>query len=80
MLINNLAVAPAHRARGLGRGLVMHLLEIGRAASCRRARLEVRPSNRPARRLYRRLGFRRQRVRPRYYGDGEDAWVLGRSL
>ncbi len=80
LLINNIAVAPTHRSRGVGRGLLRHVLEIGRAARCRRALLEVRPSNKPARGLYRGLGFRRLGVRRRYYGDGEDAWVLVRSL
>lgn len=45
--------------------------------------LEVRPSNRAARRLYARYGFERIGTRPGYYpaGDGrEDALLLSRDL
>lgn len=45
--------------------------------------LEVRPSNRAARRLYARYGFERIATRPGYYpaGDGrEDALLLSRDL
>ena len=38
--------------------------------------LEVRPSNRRAQLLYRRLGYHVIGRRPRYYGDGEDALVM----
>jgi ribosomal-protein-alanine N-acetyltransferase len=80
LLINNVAIAPAHRRRGLGRGLLSRLLEDGRAAGCRRALLEVRPSNEGARRLYGRMGFREVGRRRGYYSDGEDALVLAAGL
>jgi len=38
--------------------------------------LEVRPSNREAQHLYRKYGFRFKGVHPRYYRDGEDAWLM----
>jgi ribosomal-protein-alanine N-acetyltransferase len=39
--------------------------------------LEVRLSNRPARELYGRFGFKPVGVRPRYYSDnGEDALIM----
>lgn len=80
LLINNLTVAPDHRSRGLGRRLLGHLLDSGLEAGCRTAALEVRPSNEPALRLYRGLGFRPIGRRRRYYRDGEDALVMGRDL
>ena len=45
----------------------------------RRLHLEVRPSNRGALALYRRLGFRLVGVRPRYYqalNGRENAWLM----
>lgn len=80
LLINNVAVAAAHRRRGLGRGLMCHLLDEGRGGGCRRAILEVRPSNGPALRLYESLGFRPIGRRRGYYSDGEDALVLAADL
>ena len=80
LLLNTLAVAGGHRRRGVGRFLLERLLEAGTEAGCRRARLEVRPSNRPACGLYRVFGFEQTGRRPSYYSDGEDALVLGFAL
>jgi ribosomal-protein-alanine N-acetyltransferase len=80
LVINNVNVAPEHRRRGLGHRILCHLLQVGRQAGCSSAVLEVRPSNRAARELYHALGFRPLGRRPRYYQDGEDALILGRSL
>jgi ribosomal-protein-alanine N-acetyltransferase len=80
LLINNLNIAPSYRRRRLGQTILRYLLEAGRRAGCRRAVLEVRPSNAPALRLYHAEGFRTVGRRVRYYSDGEDALILGRSL
>jgi ribosomal-protein-alanine N-acetyltransferase len=79
--INNVAVLPAHRAKGYGRALVAAALDHGRAAGARTAHLEVRRSNEAARRLYRGLGFVQVGERPRYYSHPEeDALVLARDV
>jgi ribosomal-protein-alanine N-acetyltransferase len=79
--INNVAVRPDHRGRGYGRALVASALEHGRAAGARTALLEVRRSNRVARRLYLSLGFIQVAERPRYYSHPEeDALVLARNV
>ncbi|MGD8377816.1 MAG: ribosomal protein S18-alanine N-acetyltransferase [Acidobacteriota bacterium] len=80
MLVNNVAIAPAFRRRGLGRALMEHLIRTAREADCLAALLEVRPTNRPALAMYRRLGFRKAAVRRHYYTDGEDALVLRLEL
>lgn len=75
--INNLAVAPEQRSRGAGTALLQHVLDEGRRLGARRATLEVRRSNEPARRLYERLGFTVAGVRRAYYTNPvEDALVL----
>lgn len=78
--ILTLAVEKDSRGQGLGRALVVALLDRLRADGARRVSLEVRSSNAAALGLYASLGFTPARVRPRYYRDGEDALVLGVAL
>jgi len=63
------AVDPDRRRGGVGRRLVLALLDLAAARGARAATLEVRRSNRVAQRLYERLGFRREAVRGAYYQD-----------
>jgi ribosomal-protein-alanine N-acetyltransferase len=73
----NVATAPEHRRRGVGRALMEATLAEGRARKCCLATLEVRRSNEPAIQLYKAFGFRPVGVRPNYYVDeGEDAIVM----
>lgn len=74
------AVAPAARRRKVARRLVEAGLGRLRADGVRSCFLEVRPENRPARALYRALGFRETGRRPRYYADGSDALILRLDL
>jgi len=81
--ILNLCVGPAHRCRGVGRGLLNSLVERASAAGMAEAFLEVRPSNTAAIRLYLALGFEHVGMRRGYYqavGGREDAAVLKRML
>lgn len=81
MEILNLATDPAHRRQGLARLLLRTVLRAGRQWGMERVLLEVRVSNRAARRLYHGLGFRRVGARLNYYPDnGEDALVLALVL
>jgi ribosomal-protein-alanine N-acetyltransferase len=78
--INNLAVLPENRRRGVGTALLNFVLELGRSLGARRATLEVRRSNDAARQLYERLGFTAAGVRRAYYSNPvEDALVLWRE-
>jgi ribosomal-protein-alanine N-acetyltransferase len=78
--INNLAVRPEFRNRGLGGALLAFALEDGERHGAPRATLEVRRSNDAARRLYERFGFRLAGVRRDYYSHPtEDALVLWRE-
>jgi len=79
--INNLAVSRDKRRRGLGRRLLLALLARARELGCRKALLEVRPSNRAARALYREHGFVEVGRRKNYYAaEGEDAILLERVV
>lgn len=77
MHINNLAIDPRWRGRGLGRALLRGVMAAAAARGIRRATLEVRRSNIPALRLYDVEGFAIVGVRPNYYSHPiEDALVL----
>ena len=78
--INNLAVLPEFRGRGIASALLNFVLKNGAAMGARRATLEVRRSNDAARLLYERFGFSVGGIRPDYYSKpGEDALVLWRE-
>lgn len=75
--ITTFSVHPDHRRRGVGRRLLLALLDRARALDAARVTLEVRVSNRGAQELYREYGFADQGRRPAYYtDDGEDALVM----
>jgi [ribosomal protein S18]-alanine N-acetyltransferase len=77
VMINDLAVTEPSRRRGVGSALLRRLLDGARSRGCRRATLEVRPGNGPARALYESFGFTVSGTRRGYYADtGEDALLL----
>ena len=78
--INNLAVRPERRGRGLGAFLLQRVLEEAARLGAPHATLEVRRSNTAARHLYERAGFELAGVRTSYYTNPiEDALILSRS-
>jgi ribosomal-protein-alanine N-acetyltransferase len=77
--ILNLCIGESFRCRGLGRRLMLSLLERAAAGGAGEAFLEVRPTNTAAIRLYLSMGFAQVGVRRGYYqsvGGREDAAVL----
>jgi ribosomal-protein-alanine N-acetyltransferase len=81
--ILNVCVSDDYRCRGLGRRLMLYLMQRARALGMEEAFLEVRPSNLVASRLYHSLGFEQIGVRRGYYqapAGREDASVLRRVL
>lgn len=78
--INNLAIRPELRGRGLGRILLQRVLDEAEQLGATHATLEVRRSNGAARRLYEGAGFRTVGVRASYYTHPiEDALILARD-
>ncbi len=75
--ITTFGVHPEWRRRGIGRRLMLSLLELANELGARRMTLEVRVSNRAAQSLYRGYHFEVAGQRRRYYTDnGEDALVM----
>ncbi len=74
--ISTFAIHPDWRGRGLGEFLLLAALEKALDNGVRRVTLEVRASNRVAQQLYIKVGFVRTGIRPAYYRDGEDAWLM----
>jgi len=79
--ITNVAIHPRYRGQKWGEILMKQLMYRATALGADRITLEVRPSNTPANRLYRRLGFRPVGIRKGYYTDtGEDAIIMWKHL
>jgi ribosomal-protein-alanine N-acetyltransferase len=73
--ITAIAVDPNHRRLGLGRLLLLGLLQEGLQRGAAQATLEVSSSNQAARRLYEGCGFRTSGCRRGYYRNGDDALI-----
>lgn len=78
--IQTIAVAPEARGLGLGRALMLVLLQRAEERRAERLFLEVRADNEIAKALYVSLGFEEIAVRPHYYQpEGIDAIVMRRE-
>lgn len=79
--IVNVAVHPDFRREGWGELLMQRLITLSCAEGARRMTLEVRRHNEAAARLYGKLGFRIEGVRPDYYDDPpDDALIMWLTL
>lgn len=75
--IHNVMVAPAYRGQGIATRMLETLLEEGRNQGIRDFTLEVRVSNTPAIRVYEKLGFVSEGIRPKFYElPVEDALIM----
>jgi ribosomal-protein-alanine N-acetyltransferase len=76
--IHTVGVDPAYQGHGIGRQMMMELLDAVGPESL--VYLEVRTDNEPAIALYTSLGFARVGVRKRYYRvSGADAYTMRRD-
>jgi ribosomal-protein-alanine N-acetyltransferase len=80
----NICVRPERQGEGIGRVMMESLVTAARRIGAETLLLEVRPSNKPAVRLYHSMGFNEVGSRKNYYPDGdrgrEDALLMGLSL
>jgi len=75
--IATIGVLPEYRGRGIGAAL-LEACEV--RLNMPRVRLNVRVSNHPALHLYRKFSYQEVGIWPRYYQDGEDAYILEKRL
>lgn len=79
--VNNIAVHPECRGRGLGEAMMRFAIAKVRGAGAEFMTLEVRQSNTAAVALYKKLGFEALGTRKNYYTrPDEDACVMGLVL
>lgn len=78
--LNSIAVRVDFRRKGIGDAIMLAMTEILSANGVATINLEVRVSNMPAIKLYKKYGFNECGVRPEYYLDnGEDALIMKRE-
>lgn len=81
--IMNIAVHPGYRRRGLGRRLMIHMMESAKSIGVRAVKLLVAENNRAARDLYHSLKFNDVQRLHQYYQtrlDFEDAIVMKKEF
>lgn len=78
--ITTIGVAPEHRRRGLAQKLLVHVEEGLRKRSVNTIFLEVRVDNLPAQMLYRHFGYTIVQRLSKYYNNGEDGFLMVKSL
>ncbi len=79
----NISIASEFQGYGLGQQLLEHVISIARKHKGQMMFLEVRPSNKPALKLYEKNGFNEFSVRKGYYPaekGREDAILMGLAL
>lgn len=74
--IVNLAVRKSHRNQGIGTYLINELIEMADKLDTSSLTLEVRVSNSKAIKLYKRLGFKEEKLISNYYLDNKEDAVL----
>lgn len=79
--VDKVMVAPEHRRRGLAEEMLRELFALGGCLGVEAYTLEVRVGNEPAIRLYEKMGFRGEGVRPGFYEKPkEDALIMWKRL
>lgn len=78
--VGNIAVDLPFRGRGLSKVLMDAMHERAKSLGATQCFLEVRVSNAVAISLYEKYGYEKYGVRAKYYADGEDAFVMKKSL
>ena len=76
----NIAVAPTHRGKGIAKRIMENMHAYAKQRGAERMLLEVRVSNQSAIGLYEKYGYERYGLREHYYADGEDAYLMEKSL
>lgn len=74
--VTSIVVKSGFRGQHLGKRLMHALVTRAAERGARWMTLEVRADNPPAQQMYRRFGFARVGIRPKYYEGRVDAWIM----
>lgn len=84
MNVDNLAVLPEYRGKGLGKLLLQHMMQLAEDKQCSGVLLQVNVNNSRAIEIYRKMGFETVRLLKGYYQrkgrKSEDALLMFTSL
>lgn len=79
--ITTIAVHPDYRRKGIGGKLMNYMLDLGKKEKYKTCVLEVRVSNEKAINLYKKLGFKIDKIKKEYYPDNkEDAYYMVKDI
>ena len=78
--ITSIAVQPIHRRKGLGKFLLSDLIKRSKSLQTNQIHLEVKDTNKPAKALYKSMGFKTVGNRSNFYKDGSDALLLTKEI
>ena len=78
--ITNVVTSVGMRGKGIGKQMLLKLMEEGMKMGVEAFTLEVRKSNLRAAALYEKFGFEKIYIRKQYYDDGEDAVIYQRVV
>ena len=77
--IISIAVDKNYRRMEVGSKLVETSLNIFKKYNVKRIKLEVRVGNKGARKFYRKMGFKEEKIVEDYYEDNEDAVIMSQT-
>lgn len=78
--IMTVAVAPEFRRKGIATSFIKELEEWAKSRGADSMMLEVITTNKSAISLYEKLGYQKLNIRKNYYGYGNDAQIMKRTL
>lgn len=78
--VYSIATAPSFRGQGLGKRLLLHIIDVAQKREAKGLRLEVKTSNQKAIEIYRALEFEVIDLLPAYYEDESDGYRMQLTL
>ena len=78
--IANIGILPEFQNQHIGTQLLDYAIQQAISELCETISLEVRQSNSSAIALYEKFNFEKVSTRRHYYEDGEDAWLMIKSI
>jgi len=76
--IGQITVKKSFRRKGIGKSLMLKMLDTARELGLGRIKLEVSIKNEGAIKLYESFGFKIEQTEVHFYDDGDDAYIMWR--